>query len=126
DSVLGIAIRWHSRDSAQMQIIPIATLSAFNSNLHKETEIGIEKGVIRGKLTLEVILYMQQPSLNQNQIASGTVLGILGSNIILIDGNSSIFPILEIDDPSKPLWWVECNFEDPLYDLFIDDNASVI
>ncbi|KAB8125582.1 hypothetical protein F9U64_22375 [Gracilibacillus oryzae] len=126
DGVLGIAVRWYSRDSAQMKIQPVSTLTASDEHFYNETELTIEKGIIRGKLTIEIILYMAQPGIKQKQIASGTVLGTLHSTLILIDGNSSMFPILEVDDPSRPLWWVECNFEDPLYDSFTDDNVAII
>ena len=122
---LGVAIRWYSRDSAQMRIIPIATIKSTDKDFYYNTKIKIEKGVLRGKLTFEVILYMHVPSPDQ-QVASGTILGILSSTNILIDGHSSMFPILEIDDPTKPLWWVECNFEDALYDSFTDDHVSII
>lgn len=125
EGILGVAIRWYSRDSAQMRIEPVATLKSTDSNFYHKKNLKIEKGILRGKLTLEVILYMHQPSPNQH-IVGGTILGTLGSTNILIDGNSSMFPILEIDDPSKPLWWVECNFEDALYDSFTDDNVSII
>lgn len=126
DGVLGIAIRWYSRDAAQMRVKPIATLTSADHSFYEKVELGIERGVLRGKVTLEVILYMHQPSSRQIHVASGTVLGILGSSVILIDGNTSMFPILEIDDKTKPLWWVECNFEDPLYDAFTDDNIAII
>mgnify|MGYP001467968043 CR=1 FL=1 len=122
---LGVAIRWHSRDSSQMRIKPVGIIKSTDYNFYHKDKLSIEKGVIRGQITLEVLLYMYSPSPMQ-QVAAGTILGTLSSCNILIDGNSSMFPILEIDDPTKPLWWVECNFEDALYDSFTDDHVSII
>ena len=43
----------------------------------------------------------------------GTILGDLDRFKIVIDGRGSMFPILEIREPSQPLWRVECNWSDP-------------
>lgn len=125
DGLLGVAIRWYSRDSSILRIHPVGVIKSTDLDFYQTANFEIEKGILRGKITLETIIYMYRPSANQSVVA-GTILGTLGAMNILIDGNSSMFPILEINDPSKPLWWVECYFDDPLYDSFTDDNVAII
>ena len=55
----------------------------------------------------------------------GTILGDLDRFKIVIDGRGSMFPILEIREPSQPLWRVECNWSDPLVDAFDTDSVVI-
>ena len=52
-------------------------------------------------------------------------MGILDETRVIIDGNGSLFPIHEISSPNEPLWWVRCEWEDPLEDSFTDDNFCI-
>ena len=53
---------------------------------------------------------------------TGTILGVLDETKVIIDGNGSLFPIHMVSNLTEPLWWVQCNWEDPTQDSFTDDN----
>ncbi|MGP4106768.1 hypothetical protein [Virgibacillus sp. L01] len=127
DAVLGIGFRWYSRDSAQQRIVPIAEISHYTDTFYtKNIEVTIERGTIRGRVTFEVVLYLASAGSEMNNVVPGTILGILESTEVLFDGNSSMFPIVEVNDPLKPLWWVVCDFDEPLYEQFTEENAAIV
>lgn len=127
DAIIGIAFRWHSRDSAQQRVIPISEITIeATSSYYNTLEINIERGLLRGKVTFEVVLYLVNPGKHMANIVPGTILGILDSKDMLFDGDTSMFPIVEVKDASKPLWWVMCDFDDPLYDKFNEDNTAIV
>lgn len=126
DGVLGIAIRWHSKDSSQQQVLPMVPLTIDDNHLSHKENFYIDKGVLRGKVTFETIIYVIIPSSEQSYLVSGTVLGILESRLLLFDGDASMFPILEINDPKKPLWWVTCDFVDPIVDPFDENHVAIV
>jgi hypothetical protein len=52
---------------------------------------------------------------------AGVLLGTFDQFTIILDGNGSMFPIVEVFEPSQPLWWVRCDWTDPLIDRFDED-----
>jgi hypothetical protein len=130
DSVLGIALSWFSKSSNQRGIVPVAEIT---HSLYEPTEFVFQHifnpGQIKGKITLELIIYLKHKGSKQfSNLASneGTVLGVLDSYVLVIDGNGSMFPILEVRDPLQPLWWVNCDWSDPLTDSFSEENISIV
>ena len=83
---------------------------------------------LRGTLVLNTVLYLKEvgnPTEDEGMQVSviGSILGNLGENTkIIIDGNGSIFPVMETNKPGEPLWWVECNWTDPTEDTFTQEN----
>jgi len=129
DAVLGIAYKWYSKDSSQIKVEPVKEFSKEEvQSLSSEITTVIPKGTLRGKITFEVVLYLSRYKNNSGMLLTkpGTILGLLESQIILLDGNSSMFPIVEVNDPSKPLWWVKCDFIDPLYEQFREENVAIV
>ncbi len=129
DSCIGIAVSWYSRTSALRGIKP---LSSFKSNVlgpkEFDLEVTFKKGQLRGAVVIETILYLKKSGQQTESgfaTETGTVLGILDRKVLFFDGEGSEFPIVEIEDPAKPLWWVECNWTDPLTDLFDTDNVRI-
>jgi hypothetical protein len=129
DSIIGIALSWFSKSSNQRGIIPVAEVIYGSNSVEFDIQNTFNPGQLKGKVTLELIIYLKQnggtlyPNLaNKN----GTILGVLDSYILVIDGNGSMFPILEVKDPSQPLWWVSCQWTDPLSDSFSEENVSII
>ncbi|MCA1063881.1 hypothetical protein QTG56_01465 [Rossellomorea sp. AcN35-11] len=123
---LGVAFRWFSKDSSQRRVshVGVITFDKY-SHLELEIDVNIPKGTFRGRVTFEVILYLLEAG-DYGHVVPGTVLGTLESTQMLFDGESSLFPIVEVKDPSKPLWWVTCDFDDPLYDQFSEENVSIV
>lgn len=127
DSVLGIAFRWMSKESAQRKVYPVKELFPENGSSQViNIDITIPKGSLRGRVTFQIVLYLVSAGKASKHIVPGTILGILDSRQIMFDGDSSLFPIVEVDEPLKPLWWVICDFIDPMVDEFNENNVAVV
>ncbi|MBB6447795.1 hypothetical protein [Bacillus benzoevorans] len=126
NSKLGLAFRWYSKDSAQRKIYPFDTIKSEELHINTCLDVDILKGTLRGRVTFEIILYLVNAGSDIHNIVPGTVLGVLDSIDLLFDGDSSMFPIVEVKEPHKPLWWVICDFDDPMYDRFDEDNVAIV
>lgn len=132
DAFLGVAIEWMSPQSRQrnteMSTIDISYNSA---NVPVEISIPFSKAQLRGGVSFRLILFLKKsgfPSKNEEHFANqvGMILGVLEEFHIEIDGNGSLFPIFEVDEPGNPLWRVKCDWNDPVEDLFNESVALYI
>lgn len=124
---IGIAIIWMSKDSCIRGITPIADFENQSNSLDYDGEVSFNAHTLRGTLVLRTVLYLKKAGTvvkEEQHLAnvSGTILGVLDETRIIIDGNGSVFPVVEKADKTMPLWWVECNWEDPTEDLLIGEN----
>lgn len=128
---IGIALRWISTHSDERGIIPVGELTKRDSAAELIADAVFEKGSLKGSLKLQTVLYLKdpgQPDSSERYFAqqSGTILGVLDQAELFVDGNGSIFPIVTVTDPGKPLWQVYYNeFSDPLQDRFDGDNIEI-
>jgi hypothetical protein len=128
---VGAAVMWLSRSSGMRGAV------AFDSPITNERlpavrtfEHSFSPGVFRGDFILKTVLYLHEYKGHTRQEShlahnSGTILGELDTVKILIDGKGSVFPILEVNEPSLPLWRVECNWDDPLTEPFDTDTVVI-
>ena len=82
---------------------------------------------LKGALKLSMVCYLKSPGTpGKDEIhlakTPGTILGKLDETKLYLEGNGSVFPIVITERKNKPLWWVECNWGDPLSEPFISDN----
>lgn len=126
---IGIALSWQSKTSNQRGITEIADLTGdvpppFKFTFRHE----FYPGQLRGTVSFEIILYLKKSYSNKSGFAenSGTVLGVLDTHSLSLDGNGSIFPIVEVNEKAEPLWWVVCDWTDALSDAFIEDNVRIV
>lgn len=130
DATLGIAIGWTSKTSNQRGIEIVGYFDSNEEYVNYHYEGVFLPGTIKGKITFEVILFLAEsgnPGLNESHLAnkSGMVLGSLEIVNIFIDGDGSMFPIVEVQEPSQPLWWVNCDWIDPTTDSFTEENVKI-
>lgn len=129
DSELGVALLWFSRDSNQRGVFDSQLLP--NTNLPTELKFRAEvlPGMLKGTVSLQLILFLKKSSFQTDSLYAtkeGTTLGILDESKLILDGRGSVFPIVEVEEPSRPLWFVEWGQGvDPLEDLFTEDNVSL-
>jgi len=129
-STLGIALSWHSKSSNQRGVVPVGELvkGIKNEPFEFQVKYNFKPGQLKGLITFELILYLKEnkhqniPFFAQHE---GTLLGELDSCTLIIDGSGSMFPILEVHNPNKPLWWVSCDWMDILSDPFTEEYVSV-
>ncbi len=128
---IGVAVTWSSPDSKQRGAIPVGE---FKANSHSKTmklSYRFDKAELRGVISFSTVLYIKKScKLSDNELhlanKEGTLLGELDKFEIIIDGNGSMFPIYEVEEPRRPLWYVNCDWEDPKEDKFIDKVSIFI
>lgn len=126
-STLGVAVRWASTDSRQRGAITVLRLKADENNTSAENEMDIRfpVGKLRGDVQFSVILYIAEagePDEDETHLANeaGLVLGEIDSFILRLDGTGSLFPVFEVYEKDKPLWYVRCDWTDPVSDSFAE------
>lgn len=129
--VLGVALMWMTPDASQRGVQPIGEITRkSNGPLNISGEIFFSPKQLRGTLIFQTVLYLKSrgnPTEKEYYQArqTGTILGVLDETRVIIDGNGSLFPIHEVSSPNEPLWWVRCEWGDPLEDPFTDDNYCI-
>lgn len=131
---LGIALRWTSVDSRQRGAEPILTLRADKKqqsdgkdHTFSEGEIKLKfpAGKLRGDVHFSMILYIAEsgkPEYDETHLANeeGLVLGEIDSFILRLEGTGSLFPVFEVHEKDQPLWYVRCDWTDPVSDSFAE------
>lgn len=127
---IGIAVVWMSKASNQRGIIKCGEFSREDFSPEVQVEYDFKEGTLTGSFTLATVLYLSKggiPEANEKFLANqqGIILGLLDEYTVIIDGNGSIFPIVEVNIPNQPLWWVKCNWTDPTADNFDQENVQI-
>lgn len=116
DAKIGIGIKWYSNESKIRGFERIGFLTNENKKLEFNIEINFERKMLRNNLILEPVLFIQEPGKiiydYENIFANdkGIVLGQLEKKQIILEGQRSEFPVVEIKDKSRPLWEIIANF----------------
>lgn len=132
NATLGIAIIWKAKDSRQRGTIPIRTFSkGSNENLFEIDFHDFKPAQFRGRVLLESVIYLHEagmPSADEGHLANipGTIFGIIDKVNLYFDGEGASCQYYEISEAGRPLWTVDCDFEDPLIDNFYDSVRIVI
>ena len=92
-----------------------------------ESEIDIEfsRAKFRGDINFSVVLYVAEsgtPTEDELHLANeeGFVLGEFDSFKLRLEGTGSLFPIFEVHEKGQPLWYVRCDWTDPVSDSFAE------
>ena len=135
---LGLSVVWTSPDSRQRGAEPIVDFGVSEEQFTEkddhtfvEGEIDFEFSCakIRGDVNFSVTLYIAKagiPTKDEEHLVNeeGFVLGSFDSFVLRIDGNGSLFPVFEVYEKDKPLWYVHCDWVDPTSDLF-SESVSI-
>lgn len=129
DAEVGIAFEWLSKSSSQRGIFPLE--AKLNNGIDKnqiQFEYYFENRKLFGEVGLSLVLYLKnsgylfQPG--QARLP-GSILGILEEWNIILDGSGSTFPIVFVDEPSSPLWYVDFNYTEPLIEPFDKEYIAI-
>ncbi|MCI8670066.1 MAG: hypothetical protein HFI34_11210 [Lachnospiraceae bacterium] len=123
NAVLGLALMWTSADSKQRGVIPIGDIENSQRDIDMNLNYEFLEAQLRGEVEFTTVVYLKNvgtPLWNEEHLADeyGCLLGELDKFVIKLDGNGSVFPMYEVNDPSQPLWYVKCDWEDPTYEQF--------
>lgn len=123
NAIIGVALRWASSDSKQRGVIKIGVLH--NSAKDEEFKLDYEfpAAQLRGVVELTTVLYLEKPGTplwDEKHLANnyGCILGELDRITARLDGTGSEFPVFYTDKPLLPLWYIQCEWDDPTIDQF--------
>lgn len=132
DSVLGFAIIILSAESNQRTAKSVGQFCFTDSGpLEFNCRCELPGSTFREKIQVQVVLYLKTPGKKVSKVfanISGTLLGVFDEKTLILEGNSSVFPIL-VEDGSfnDPLWRVRFgNGLNPSEDKFIEEHVAII
>jgi len=129
DSILGVGIEWKSEKSRikYCKKIGVLDFSSDSFNLVKEN---IEILELSGNTHFSIIFYVVEPGTINDNSFFGNEKGLILYNdrfmSIIVDGQTSISPIYEEENPDSSLWRFKCNVEDIFEDEFSTENLAII
>ena len=123
DAQLGVAVIWTSLDSKQRGVVRAAEFGRASGIIEFEIEKLFLKAQMRGEIELRTVVHIAKaghPTENERHLANtdGYILGELDRISFRVDGNGSVFPIYEVTAPGEPLWYVQCDWQDPTVERF--------
>ena len=131
DAKIGLALVWTSADSKQRGIIEVGQFGSEDLQMQNEADVLFQKAQLRGRVDFSTVLYIAcsgTPTENEIHLANtpGYILGEFENEkfSIQLDGNGSIFPVYERPEEGQPLWYVKCDWLDPLTDSF-EESVSI-
>lgn len=125
DAVPVLALLWKSPDSRQRSAVEIGELADTPTPQTFTKPKLFHKPQFKGRLDLQTAVVLKRaghPGEDERHLANipGTVLGVIDTFSVLFDGTGSMFPVNIINDRDGLLWSVECDFDDPTLDKFVD------
>lgn len=133
DAVLGIAIRWKNLKASLRGASSIALLQSDHADspwiIHGS--VSWPPGQLRGSVEAEIVLYLARaghPDNTEKHLAAipGTILGVLYTYEVIVEGSGSLFPVRYENARQEPLWRVDCDWADPFDEPFTDDSFCLI
>ncbi|WP_242841987.1 hypothetical protein [Lachnospira multipara] len=123
NATLGLAVVWTSGDSKQRGVITVGEITNSQKDLEFELNYEFKEAQLRGEVEFTTIIYIKSagtPLGREEHLANeyGCILGELDKFTIMLDGNGSMFPMYEVYEPSQPLWYAKCEWDDPTYESF--------
>lgn len=131
DSELAIGLIWSSK---AVNIRGAKFLKTFTVDSERpltfDIDIDFLKGTLKQELLLEVVIYVYKAGIVEpNEIhlcnIPGNIVGRLENTKIILEGNGSVFPIVEVEEATMPLWWVVCSWTDIQEDKFDVENIKI-
>lgn len=128
ESTLGIGAHIYSRSSNFQTTISIDKEIFPTDNVTEFVcQINFPAAKLTGEINIDLFFYLK--SINEVipmfAVIPGTRLGIFDSFKIIMDGDGSIFPIVEVEKENAPLWNVVIKWTDILTDLFDTENVRI-
>ena len=132
DAKLGISVVWTSQDSRQRGAESVLHFGVSKDEMmdsqdhtfvEGEIELQFSGAKLRGDVAFSVILYIAEAGIPENDEThlaneEGFVLGEFDVFVLRLEGSGSIFPVFEVYEKDQPLWYVRCDWTDPVSDSF--------
>lgn len=125
---LGIGIHMYSRSSNFQTTVALTESITKESTSHTMKFKHIfENAELKGDIYFSVFIYLKNQIKPAPMIANitGIKLGEIDSFKIAVDGDGSIFPIVEVERVGQPLWNVIMEWTDINSDIFDTNNVRI-
>lgn len=124
DAEYGLCLTWKNNALSQMGYI-MPKQRGSDSLERYDFDHLFKPGEIKGDLTFELIIYVKSAAeiIRKGEEAlmneEGVVIGDLGVTELTFSDDSMAFPIMEVENSTRPLWWLELSdWSDPKTDSF--------
>ena len=129
DSIVGIGLSWKPDKSRIKRCIKIGEITVEDhEKIIELNDIKLEN--ISSNVDFKLFFYIAKPGKIDGNNFFGNEQGmVIYEDVawsIIIDGGASIFPIMEIEDESKPLWYYWYNSQADICEDFFDDQNLFI
>ena len=135
---LGVSAIWTSADSRQRSSVAGGVFNVTEEDYKTEDDltsveidldVAFPKAALKGDVNVSVVIYIAEPGIpeyDEMHLANeyGFILGTIDSFTLKLDGNGSLFPVFEVYETDKPLWYVRCDWLDPLSNAF-SESVSI-
>lgn len=128
EGILGIGVHIYSRSSNFQVTVPLyETIEKNGTSQTIQFRHIFKKAEIKGEVNFSVFVYLKNQIKKVPMFASipGIRLGEFDAFKIIVDGDGSIFPIVEVEKIGEPLWNVVTNWTDVNIDTFDIDNVRI-
>lgn len=127
-TTLGVAAKIHSRSSDFSQTFDLnCELKVSDSQKIIKFKHEFEKSTLRGNIYIEIFLFNKYTPKYNLDFANenGTNLGVIDGLEIVVDGDGSTFPIVEVKKSGEPLWKLVMNWNDLNNEAFEQENVRL-
>ena len=134
DADFELLLIWKNKAFTQAGcILPVSkTVSENSAETRYDFDYSFEQGAVGGNIELTLSLMVSKSAENVEETEQflmndpGVSVGEIESVIINTDDNVNEFPINDnVEDASKPMWWLEIGWEDPRTDDFVPENLCI-
>lgn len=129
NTILGVGLTWRSNGSRLIKHIKLGEFIVFDEKVSLKKS-NIEIGPINGNVSFNLVLYISLPGTLDDMYFCANDEGIIlyNDNIwnIIVEGDGSIFPIIEEENENAPLYQIRCDFNDMYEDSFSNENVAII
>lgn len=128
NTTLGLGAKIHSKTSDFSKTIDLGYEIRKGDLIDKlEFNYTFEPSTLRGNIFVEIFIYNKINPENVLGFANekGINLGVIDVFEIIVDGDGSAFPIVEVKKQDEPLWKLVMNWNDLNNELFDQDNVRL-
>lgn len=125
---LGIGVHIYSRSSNFQTTIPLdETIINNDESVTIKFQHNFKSGELKGDVYFSLFVYLKNQISRVPMIANipGMNLGEIDSFRITVDGDGSVFPIVEVEKVGQPLWDIVTNWTDINSDVFDMNNVRI-
>lgn len=126
---LGVAVHIHSRTSNFQETVVFGELADNSGPKTLSFETSFEKSKLRGVIDFDFFIFLMEVNshgtFQAHNMGTRLTEESLTSYSLIVDGDGSMFPIVEVENAGGPVWSLEADWSDVLVDSFDTSNVRL-